>query len=330
MEFIMNKKFSYTVLAIAVSMSSSALAKDLKVATSAQIGSLQYNTTQHFTDIANEKFKQSDLDYTLKFFGAAQLGKDKDVQQKLKLGTIDLALLTSTLPTHVPEMAIFELPFLVSDREHVAKIEQDVFWPYIAPAAEKKGYKIIGFWENGFRQITNSQRPINTPADLEGLKIRTPNSSWRVKMFKNWGANPTPMSFSDVFIGLQTGVIDGQENPYTNIYAAKLNEVQTYISVTNHVYTPAYLTSGSKHYKKFSPEVREILEASAKEAQQWGYQQAEKLEVELKDKLVAGGMKLNTADRKSFIAASTPIYDEFKATVNNGEVMLEKTMESAK
>lgn len=319
-----------SAIAAAVMMSTSAFAKDLKVATSAQVGSLQYNTTQYFTDYANQQFDKAGIDYNLKFFGAAQLGKDKDVQQKLKLGTIDLALLTSTLPTHVSEMALFELPFLVSDRNHVAKIEEQVFWPYIAPAAEKKGYKVIGFWENGFRNITNSKRPINEPSDLAGLKVRTPNSSWRVKMFKNWGANPTPMGFSEVFIGLQTGVIDGQENPYTNIYAAKLQEVQGYLSVTNHVYTPAYLTAGARHYGKHPEEVREILEQSAKAAQQWGYEQASQLETELQQKLVDGGMKLNVANRQAFVDASGPIYDDFKANVNNGDVMLEKALASAK
>lgn len=324
-----NRTLTLTTLIVSSFLSFNVIAKDLKVATSAQIGSLQYNTTQYFTDVANDALKEKGIDYNLKFFGAGQLGKDKDVQQKLKLGTIDLALLTSTLPTHVSEMALFELPFLVADRNHVAKIEQDVFWPYIAPAAEKKGYKVIGFWENGFRNITNSKRPINKPEDLEGLKIRTPNSSWRVKMFKGWGANPTPMSFGEVFIGLQTGVIDGQENPYTNIYAAKLNEVQGYLSVTNHVYTPAYLTAGSRHYGKLPADVREILEAAAKDAQAWGYEQAAKLETELKDKLVAGGMKLNVADRDAFVSASKPIYESFVAEVNNGEVMLDKALASA-
>ncbi|MGF1696613.1 TRAP transporter substrate-binding protein [Vibrio kyushuensis] len=324
-----NKTITYTTIALTSLMSSAVLAKDLKVATSAQLGSLQYNTTQYFTEYANEEFKKAGIDYSMKFFGAAQLGKDKDVQQKLKLGTVDLALLTSTLPTHVSEMALFELPFLVSDREHVAKIEEKVFWPYIAPAAEKKGYQVIGFWENGFRNITNAKRPINTPEDLQGLKIRTPNSSWRVKMFKNWGANPTPMSFSEVFIGLQTGVIDGQENPYTNIYAAKLHEVQGYVSVTNHVYTPAYLTAGSRHYGKLPQEVRTIIEDASKNAQQWGYKEASRLEGELRDKLVAGGMELNVADRKAFVDASQPIYDDFVENVNNGLAMLTIAMETA-
>ncbi|MEH6453496.1 MAG: TRAP transporter substrate-binding protein [Psychromonas sp.] len=319
-----------TVVSIAVAaalLSTGALAKDIKVATSAGLNSLQYNTTKVFTDTANKEFTKAGLDYQMKFFGAAQLGKDKDVQQKLKLGTIDIALLSSTLATTVPEMALFELPFLVSDRAQVTQIEKDVVWPYIAPAAEKKGYTIISFWENGFRNITNSKKPINTPADLAGLKIRTPNSSWRVKMFKNWGANPTPMSFGDVFIGLQTGVIDGQENPYTNIYSAKLNEVQQYLSVTNHVYTPAYLTAGSKSYKKLPDDVKAIIKESSYIAQQWGYAEAAKLEGVLKDKLVAGGMKINVADHQSFVDASQPIYDDFIANVPNGKVMLEKAQQ---
>jgi len=319
-----------TVVSIAVTtalLSTSALAKDIKVATSAGLNSLQYNTTKVFTDTANKEFTKAGLDYQMKFFGAAQLGKDKDVQQKLKLGTIDIALLSSTLATTVPEMALFELPFLVSDRNQVTQIEKNVVWPYIAPAAEKKGYTIISFWENGFRNITNSTKPINTPADLAGLKIRTPNSSWRVKMFKNWGANPTPMSFSDVFIGLQTGVIDGQENPYTNIYSAKLNEVQQYLSVTNHVYTPAYLTAGNKSYKKLPDDVKAIIKQSSYIAQQWGYAEAVKLEDVLKDKLVAGGMKINIADHQSFVDASQPIYDDFIANVPNGKVMLEKAQQ---
>lgn len=319
-----------TVVSIVVTtalLSTSALAKDIKVATSAGLNSLQYNTTKVFTDTANKEFTKAGLDYQMKFFGAAQLGKDKDVQQKLKLGTIDIALLSSTLATTVPEMALFELPFLVSDRTQVTQIEKNVVWPYIAPAAEKKGYTIISFWENGFRNITNSTKPINTPADLAGLKIRTPNSSWRVKMFKNWGANPTPMSFSDVFIGLQTGVIDGQENPYTNIYSAKLNEVQQYLSVTNHVYTPAYLTAGNKSYKKLPDDVKAIIKQSSYIAQQWGYAEAAKLEDVLKDKLVAGGMKINIADHQSFVDASQPIYDDFIANVPNGKVMLEKAQQ---
>lgn len=280
--------------------------------------------------IRNQKLSEAKLDYRLNFFGSGQLGNDKDTQQKLKLGTIDIALLSSTLATNIPQMAIFELPFLITNRQQLNKIEQQVFYPFVAPEVEKKGYKIIGLWENGFRSITNNTRPINRPEDLKGLKIRTPSSSWRLKMFKAWGANPTPIPFGDVFIGLRTGVIDGQENPLTNIYAAKLQEVQKYLSITNHVYSPAYLTVGKNTYQKLPENVRKIIEAGAKEAQTWGYQEAEKRESELEKKLVESGMTLNNANIQAFIEASQPIYDEFISEVPNGKELLEKMKDTLK
>ncbi len=280
--------------------------------------------------IRNQKLSEAKLDYRLNFFGSGQLGNDKDTQQKLKLGTIDIALLSSTLATNIPQMAIFELPFLITNRQQLNKIEQHIFYPFVAPEVEKKGYKIIGLWENGFRSITNNTRPINRPEDLKGLKIRTPSSSWRLKMFKAWGANPTPIPFGDVFIGLRTGVIDGQENPLTNIYAAKLQEVQKYLSITNHVYSPAYLTVGKNTYQKLPENVRKIIEAGAKEAQTWGYQEAEKRESELEKKLVESGMTLNNANIQAFIDASQPIYDEFISEVPNGKELLEKMKDTLK
>ncbi|PJG84449.1 TRAP transporter substrate-binding protein [Conservatibacter flavescens] len=325
----LKKLFIASILSLGF-MSSSLQAKELIVSTTASLGSLQYDTTKHFVDTANEKLEKAQLDYQLKFFGSGQLGSDKDTQQKLKLGTIDIALLSSTLATNIPQLAIFELPFLITNRQQLAKVETEVFYPYIAPEAEKKGYKIISLWENGFRNITNSTRPINKPEDLKGLKIRTPNSSWRLKMFKAWGANPTPIPFGDVFIGLRTGVIDGQENPLTNIYAAKLQEVQKYLSITNHVYSPSYLTVGLRSYKKLPQEVKDILEQSAKESQIWGYQQAEKAELELEKKLVESGMQLNHADIPAFIEASKPIYDEFVSSVKDGKMLLEKTQAAIK
>lgn len=308
----------------------SAQSKELIVSTTASMGSLQYETTKHFVDTTNEKLSAAKSDYQLKFFGSGQLGSDKDTQQKLKLGTIDIALLSSTLATNIPQMAIFELPFLITNRDQLNKMETEVFYPLIAPETEKKGYKIIGLWENGFRSITNNSHPINKPEDLKGLKIRTPNSSWRLKMFKQWGANPTPIPFGDVFIGLKTGVIDGQENPLTNIYAAKLQEVQKYLSITNHVYSPAYLTVGMNSYKKLPQEVKDIIEESAKESQSWSYKEAEKAEKELETQLIASGMRFNRADIQAFIEASKPIYDEFVADVPNGKVLLEKTQEIVK
>ena len=189
------------------------------------------------------------------------------------------------------------------------------FWPMIAPAIEEKGYKVIGFWENGIRHITNNVKPINTPADLDGLKIRTPKSTWRVKMFSAWGANPTPMAFSEVFVGLQTGVIDGQENPYTNIAGAKLNEVQKYLSVTGHVYTPFLSDSrswpvGTNCRPTCEPFLR-ILPATYRAG---CMPLVLSDEMSLREKL-GETMEVNVADRASFVEASNPIYEEFAKEV---------------
>jgi TRAP-type C4-dicarboxylate transport system substrate-binding protein len=171
-------------------------------------------------------------------------------------------------------------------------------------------------------------KPVNTPDDLKGVKIRTPKSTWRVKMFTAWGANPTPMAFSEVFVGLQTGVIDGQENPLTNIYAAKLNEVQKYLSITGHVYTPSYLTTGANQWTKLPEDVRAILEKTARDVQGWMYAMGTQGDLNLIDKL-KGSMEINFANREAFVEASKPIYEEFAKEVATGKQMVDMALQLA-
>jgi len=306
-------------------MLQSASALEIVFAISAKPGSTQYVTAEEFTSRANEALGDK---AKVVFFGSAQLGKDKDLMQKLKLGTVHLAMPSSVMSSIAAEAGLFDMPFLVKDRAHLNRIEHKVFWPQIAPAIEAKGYKVIGFWENGIRHITNNVKPIKTPADLKGVKIRTPKSTWRVKMFSEWGANPTPMSFSEVFVALQTGVIDGQENPLTNISAAKLNEVQKYLSITGHVYTPSYLTTGAKQWNKLPADVREILEKTAVEVQGWMYATGTKDDVTLREKL-GKDMEVNVADRAAFVEASKPIYAEFAKEVATGKAMIDTALQLA-
>ena len=165
-----------------------------------------------------------------------------------------------------------------------------------------------------------------SPEDLKGIKLRTPSGVWRVKMFQAYGANPTPMEFSEVFVALQTGVIDGQENPYANIYAAKFNEVQKYLSETNHVYTPSFPTASKRLFDSWPEEVQNaVLEAGA-EVQGWTYDTAAKLDTDLKQKLIDGGMEFNQADREAFVAASKPVYDQFAAEVDGGQELIDKAL----
>jgi tripartite ATP-independent transporter DctP family solute receptor len=259
-------------------------------------------------------------------FGSSQLGKDKELLKKLKLGTVNFALPSSVMASVSDEFGVFDMPYLVKDREHMARIEKEIVWPTLAPILEDKGYKILAIWENGFRNITNNKRPINVPADLQDLKLRTPKSVWRVKMFKAYGANPSPLSFSEVFVALQTGTFDGQENPLAQIASGKFQEVQKYLSMTGHVYTPAYVTVSTKHWAKLPADVREILEDTAKETQGYVYETAAKMEVDLLAELKAGGIKVNNADKDAFIKASKPIYQEFGSSVPAGKMLIDKAL----
>ena len=212
----------------------------------------------------------------------------------------------------------------------MARIEKKIVWPTLAPVLEPKGYKVLAIWENGFRNITNNKRPINTPEDLKGLKLRTPKSVWRVKMFKAYGANPTPLSFSEVFVALQTGTFDGQENPLAQIASGKFQEVQKYLSMSGHVYTPAYVTVSTKYWAKLPKDVRNILESTAMETQGYVYETAAKMEVDLLAELKAGGIKVNNADKNAFIKASKPIYKEFANSVPAGKSLIDTALGLAK
>ena len=259
-------------------------------------------------------------------FGSSQLGGDKELLQKLKLGTVDIALPSTVMSSEADLFGVFEMPYLVKDRAHMRRIESEVFWKSLAPAAEAKGLKVIAVWENGYRHITNSKRPINTPADLQGIKLRVPEGKWRVKMFQAYGANPSPMKFSEVFTALQTGVMDGQENPFTQIYSAKFQEVQKYLSLTGHVYTPAYATVGAKKWASLSADVRGTLEAVAKETQSFVYDKAAKDDEELLGKIKAAGVQVNTPNKDAFIAASKPVYEDFAKEVKGAKEVIDRAI----
>lgn len=317
------------IVAIAATMSSQAVAAELvlKFGHVGKPGSLFEASANEFAKRANAKLKGK---ARVEVFGSSQLGKDKELLKKLKLGTITFALPSSVMASQVDEFGMFDMPYLVKNREHMMQIEKEIVRPSLLPIAEKKGLKILALWENGFRHITNNIRPIDVPGDLAGIKLRTPSSTWRVKMFKAYGANPSPLSFSEVFIALQTGTFDGQENPFAQIASAKFQEVQKYLSLTGHVYTPAYVTASSKHFAKLPADVQKILTETAMETQPFVYKTAANLETSLLAELKAGGMKVNTANKSAFIEASADIYKEFASSVTGGGPLVEKAMKLGK
>ncbi len=296
---------------------------EIKLGHVGEPGSLFQKSADEFAKRANAKLGTKAKVVT---FGSSQLGGDSEMIQKLKLGTLDMALPSTVMSSQVDLFGIFEMPYIVKDRQHMARIEKEIFWTKLEPEAGKKGLKVLAVWENGVRHVTNNKRPIKVPADLQGIKLRVPEGKWRVKMFQAYGANPSPMKFSELFTALQTGVMDGQENPFTQIYSAKLQEVQKYLSLTGHVYTPAYLTVGKTKWESLPPDVRKILEDTAKETQAYVYEQAALDEAALLAKLKQAGMQVNDVDKDAFIAASKPIYEEFGKEVPGAKEVIDRAV----
>lgn len=259
-------------------------------------------------------------------YGSSQLGGDKEMLQKLRLGTLDLSLPSTIMSSEVDLIGMFEMPYIVKDRAHMARIEKDIFWPDIAPAVEKKGLKVLAVWENGYRHLTNNRRPIVAPDDLKGIKLRVPEGKWRIKMFQNYGASPSPMKFSELFTALQTGVMDGQENPFTQIYSSKLHEVQKFLSLSGHVYSPAFLTAGLKKYSSQPEPIRQALEKAAKDTQIFVYETATKAEKDLLEKIRASGIQINEVNKDAFINASRPTYEEFGKEVAGAKALIDKAV----
>ena len=262
-------------------------------------------------------------------YGSSQLGGDDILLQKLRLGTVDLALPSSIMSSRIAEFGLFEMPYLVEDRDHMTRIEQEVVWPDLVPLAEAQGYHIIAVWENGYRHVTNNLRPIRAPEDLDGLKLRTPRGTWRVKLFQNFGANPVPMAFSEVLLALRTGVVDGQENPLAQIHASKLNEVQQFLSLTEHVYTPAFVTVSSQHWPGVPEEIRTVVEEEARAVQAFVYEAARRLDRELLVDMAATEISVNWADKVAFQRASELVYDEFSASVEGGRELIDRVLRLA-
>jgi tripartite ATP-independent transporter DctP family solute receptor len=296
---------------------------ELKVGHVGAPGSLYAVSAEEFARRVEERSRG---DIRVSVFGSSQLGGDEVMMQKLKLGTLDLALPSTVMSSLIEAFGLFELPYLVKDREHMKRIEEEIVWPVLAPLAEEAGYKIIAVWENGFRHITNRVRPIVVPEDLRGIKLRVPRGRWRVRMFQAYGANPSPMPFAEVFVALQTGVMDGQENPLQQIYTSKLHEVQKYLSLTGHVYTPAFLTSGLRTWRSLPEEVRALVEEVAREVQPFVYQTAEQMDRDFLEALRRSGIAVNQADRERFAGASRAIYEEFATSVPGGRDLVTRAL----
>src|SRR4030066_687191 len=247
-------------------------------------------------------------------YPSTQLGNERDMVEGLQLGTIDLVV-TSTGPLggFVPKMFVVDLPFLFRDREHAYKVLDGAIGRDLLDAFAVKGIKGLAFWENGFRQITNNVRPIEKPDDLKGIKIRTMENKVHLASFRAFGASPTPMAWSEVYTALQQKTIDAQENPVAIIYHQKIFEVQKYLTLTGHFYSPTPLLMSLKTFNGLSKEVQKIFMDTAMECATYERNLLRDSEDKQIAELKAKGMQVTTPNKKLFQEAAASVYKEFEA-----------------
>ncbi|EIL5452484.1 DctP family TRAP transporter solute-binding subunit [Escherichia coli] len=240
-------------------------------------------------------------------------------------GTIDMEMSGSNNFTGLsPVINLLDVPFLFRDTAHAHKTLDGKVGDDLKVSLEGKGLKVLAYWENGWRDVTNSRAPVKTPADLKGLKIRTNNSPMNIAAFKVFGANPIPMPFAEVYTGLETRTIDAQEHPINVVWSAKFYEVQKYLSLTHHAYSPLLVVINKAKFDGLTPEFQQALISSAQEA--GSYQR--KLVAEDQQKIIDGmkeaGVEVITdLDRKAFSdALGTQVRDMFVKDVPQGADLL--------
>ncbi len=264
-------------------------------------------------DFAKKVADRSGGAIKIQVFGSSQLGKQTELDQQVQLGSLEMGIPSSDMVSIVGQYSIFDLPSIFKDRAQVKAAVEGPMGKTLSDLAAKKNMIVLGYWENGFRVMTNNKHPIHTPADLKGLKIRVPPNDVRVKMFKLWGANPGPLSFGELFSALQTGVYDGQENPYAQITSDKLYEVQKYLSVTNHVYTPTYLVASPKWFNGLDDATKKLLLDTAKEVGDDSRARGAKSDEDGAKLVESKGMKVNTdVDTKAFADMAAPLLTDFE------------------
>ena len=262
---------------------------------------------------AREIEKRTNGRYKIQNFYAGALGAERESIEGVQLGTLDLTMTsTGPVPNFVPEVAILDIPFLFRDYAHARAVLDGPIGQDLLTKFDAKGIKALAWGENGFRHMTNNKHPVNTPDDLKGLKMRTMENPIHIEAYRQFGILPTPMAFTEVFTALQQGTVDGQENPLSVITAAKLEQVQKYLSLTGHVYSPALILMSKAQWDKLSAADKQAFAEAAKEAIKANRARIDDDERRAVGDLRSKGMAVvDTLDKTKFQAALSPVYNDF-------------------
>lgn len=244
---------------------------------------------------------------------AAQLGDDVPLLTALRTGTVDFSANSQgAISSVVPEYSAFGMPFLFQNLPTAWKVLDGPVGEELAKISEGKGLMVLGYWDNGIRHISNRVRPINTPADLKGLKLRTPPDPTTIDIMQALGADAQQIKFSELYVALQQGVVDGQENPLMNIWSSKLHEVQKYISFTAHKYEMTPFVMSTRTWARLNAADRKAVLEAAAEATQFNRSASLASDEKLEGSLKAAGIQLNRPDLAPFVKATEPVVEKWQ------------------
>lgn len=272
-------------------------------------GDAYYQGAEKFKELA-ESYSNGSI--TVEVYPNSELASGTDAVQGCQMGTIDIVLESSmTISNFVSNFGVLDLPFIFQSYEQAYKVLDGDVGQALEADAEAQGFKVLHYWNNGFRNISNGKRPINSVQDLKGLKIRVPNSEVYLKTFEILEAIPTPMNWSEVFSSLQLGAIDGQENPNGHMISYNLTEVQKYFTITNHIYTAEPLIMNLDRFNGLSAAQQEALLKAAKESGEFERTLREQRNNEDLQKIKDAGIEVTTPDLNAFKSAVQPVYAQY-------------------
>jgi tripartite ATP-independent transporter DctP family solute receptor len=262
----------------------------------------------------------------IEVFHSSQLGNERELIEGLQLGTIDMALVsTAPLAGFSSQFLVFDLPYIFKTPEVAHATVDGPVGQEIMKTLEKKGIIGLAYWENGFRHVSNSSQELVHPADIKGLKIRTMENKIHMASFRAVGADPTPMAFGELFTALQQKIVDAQENPLPVFYTSNFFEVQKYLSLTGHFYAASPFLISKIVWKNLPDDQKATIKSASEEARDYERNLIAQMDKELKDKLIAKGIKITEVDKDEWAKGMSPVYKEFEKII--GADVIEKVKE---
>lgn len=253
------------------------------------------------------------------------LGGDRQAYEALQLGTLEASAgPLSVLANFDPKFAVVDLPFLFNNKEEAYAALDGDFGDMIKEDLPQKGMRVLSYCENAFRNLSNSKKPIESMADLEGMKIRVMEAPVYISMFKAFGANPTPVSFNELYTALQQGTVDGQDNGIVITYTSKLHEIQEYYTITGHSYAAAAIVVSENFWQSLSPELQKVLQDGALYYGDHERRLITEAEEECLKEMEAFGVKINELSaeaKKEFKDATVSVLDEMAPIIGDDELI---------